>query len=129
MRGIVSAAFTPKHIKKMEDEHQGTVRQIIDQVAPRGGGDLCALITKRCRSGVRQLLRHHRPDQIQYVMTRRADGAWSDPEYAHIGSPLQCSPTRRRSWARWRWSWPSSAANPGEDLMSWCRRPSTRARR
>ncbi len=91
MRGIVSAAFTPKHIAKMEDDLNRIVRQIVSEAAALGEGDLCKLITKEVPGRVfATFFGITDRDQIQYLMDAAEQFAcWNDPEYAHIGSPLQ----------------------------------------
>jgi cytochrome P450 len=39
LRGLVSAAFTPRQVKRIEDGIAAGARRIIDEAAPVGGGD------------------------------------------------------------------------------------------
>lgn len=89
LRNIVTVAFTPRNIRKMTDRIAGIVRGIIDDVAHRGEGDLCELITKEVPGQVFcSMLGITDRDQIQYTMDAAEQFAcWNDPEYAHIGSP------------------------------------------
>jgi cytochrome P450 len=122
MRGIVSVAFTPKHIKKIEDDTRATVRTIIDEVAPKGEGDLCALITKEVPGRVfASFFGITDRDQIQYVMDAAEQmGAWSDPEYAHIGSPLQVFADASQKLGTLALDLAKERQkNPTDDLMSW----------
>jgi cytochrome P450 len=121
-RNIVSVAFTPKNIKKVEEQNNRFIHEIIDRVAPLGEGDLCALITKEVPGRIFASYFGIRDDhEIKYVMDLAEQmGAWSDPEYAHIGSPLQvfADATSRLGEVALRHA-KERQANPGEDLMSW----------
>lgn len=122
MRGIVSAAFTPKHIKKMEEDTKQTVRDIIDQVAPLGEGDLCELITKEVPGRVfASFFGITEREEVQYTMDLAEQmGAWADPEYAHIGSPLQvfADASSRLGELALRLA-KQRREKPGDDLMTW----------
>jgi cytochrome P450 len=121
-RNIVSVAFTPKHIKKVEEQNNEIVRKVIDKAAPQGEGDLCTLITKEVPGRIfASYFGIKDEDEIKYVMdTAEQMGAWSDPEYAHIGSPLQvfADATSRLGELALRHA-KERQKNPGEDLMSW----------
>jgi cytochrome P450 len=47
LRGLVSAAFTPRQIKRIEDGIRVNARRIVEEAAPSGGGDFVELIAKR----------------------------------------------------------------------------------
>jgi cytochrome P450 len=47
LRGLVSAAFTPRQIKRIEDGIHANAKRIIAEAAPTGGGDFVDLIAKR----------------------------------------------------------------------------------
>jgi cytochrome P450 len=47
LRGLVSAAFTPRQIKRIEDGIRVSAKRIIAEAAPAGGGDFVDLIAKR----------------------------------------------------------------------------------
>jgi cytochrome P450 len=47
LRGLVSSAFTPRQIARIEDGIRVNARTIVDEVAPTGGGDFVELIAKR----------------------------------------------------------------------------------
>jgi cytochrome P450 len=122
MRNIVSVAFTPKHIRLVEQRNNEIVRAVIDKAAPLGEGDLCKLITKEVPGrifasyfGIRD------DDEIGYVMDLAEQmGAWADPEFAHIGSPLQvfADASSRLGELALRHA-KERQRDPGEDLMSW----------
>ncbi len=47
LRGLVSAAFTPRRVKQIEDGIAAAAQRIVAEAAPAGGGDFVELIAKR----------------------------------------------------------------------------------
>src|SRR6202035_3960465 len=47
LRGLVSAAFTPRQVARIEDGIAANARRIVEEAAPTGGGDFVELIAKR----------------------------------------------------------------------------------
>jgi cytochrome P450 len=47
LRGLVSAAFTPRQVARIEEGIRRAARRIVEEAAPTGGGDFVALIAKR----------------------------------------------------------------------------------
>jgi len=43
LRGLVSAAFTPRQVKRIEDGIRANARRIVAEAAPLGGGDFVVL--------------------------------------------------------------------------------------
>jgi cytochrome P450 len=122
LRNIVTVAFTPRNIRKMTDKIAGIVRGIVDNVAYRGEGDLCELITKEVPGQVFcSMLGITDKDQIQYTMDAAEQFAcWNDPEYAHIGSPLMVFADASMKLASLANELvPERMKNPGDDLLSW----------
>ena len=122
LRNIVTVAFTPRNIRKMTGRIAGIVERIIDDVAPRGEGDLCELITKEVPGQVFcSMLGITDRDQIQYTMDAAEQFAcWNDPEYAYIGSPLMVFADASMKLATLANELvPERMKNPGDDLLSW----------
>lgn len=122
LRNIVTVAFTPRNIRKMTDRIAGIVSGIVDNVAYRGEGDLCELITKEVPGQVFcSMLGITDRDQIQYTMDAAEQFAcWNDPEYAHIGSPLMVFADASMKLATLANQLvPERMKNPGDDLLSW----------
>lgn len=122
LRNIVTVAFTPRNIRKMTDRIAGIVRGIVDDVAWRGEGDLCELITKEVPGQVFcSMLGITDREQIQYTMDAAEQFAcWNDPEYAHIGSPLMVFADASMKLATLANELvPERMKNPGDDLLSW----------
>lgn len=121
-RGIVASAFTPRNVRQMDSDIAAVVREVVSEVAPLGSGDLCALITKEIPGRVfATFMGIDDRSERQLVMDAAEQiASWADPEYAHIGSPLQVfadaagrlQTTAFEMAARRR-------DNPGDDLLSW----------
>jgi cytochrome P450 len=47
LRGLVSSAFTPRQVARIEDGIRVNAKRIVEQAAPTGGGDFVELIAKR----------------------------------------------------------------------------------
>jgi cytochrome P450 len=47
LRGLVSAAFTPRQVARIEDGIRANARTVIEDAAPTGGGDFVKLVAKR----------------------------------------------------------------------------------
>jgi cytochrome P450 len=47
LRGLVSAAFTPRQVRRIEDGIRANAKRIIEEARPTGGGDFVELIAKR----------------------------------------------------------------------------------
>jgi cytochrome P450 len=47
LRGLVSAAFTPRHVARIEDGIRSNATRVVDEAAPTGGGDFVELVAKR----------------------------------------------------------------------------------
>src|SRR5947209_3259687 len=47
LRGLVSAAFTPRQVARIEEGIRANARRVVEEAAPTGGGDFVELIAKR----------------------------------------------------------------------------------
>jgi cytochrome P450 len=47
LRGLVSSAFTPRQVERIEDGIRVNARRIVEEAAPTGGGDFVELIARR----------------------------------------------------------------------------------
>ncbi len=108
----------------MTDRIADIVRGIVDDVAYRGEGDLCELITKEVPGQVFcSMLGITDKDQIQYTMDAAEQFAcWNDPEYAHIGSPplMVFADASMKLATLANELVPERMKNPGgDDLLSW----------
>lgn len=91
LRNIVQHAFSPRNIRRMEQQIREMTVSVIDDVAGLGHGDLCELVFKqlpgRVFAGVFVgITDKHRREVL--IEAAEQLGSWADPSYAHIGPPL-----------------------------------------
>jgi cytochrome P450 len=120
LRGLVSAAFTPRQVARIEDGIRENARRVVDEAASSGGGDFVALFAKRLplitisdMIGV--------PDADRETVVRNADTlvTVSDPEVVGDKSPLEVLGTA--VWALNEFAKELAAhreQHPGDDLMT-----------
>src|SRR4051794_40789540 len=120
LRGLVSSAFTPRQVKRIEDGIRERAKQIVDEAAPRGGGDFVALIAKRLplwtisdMMGIPDADREPVVDAADTLVTA------ADPEVAGDQSPLEA--LGAALWTLTEFATELAAhreKNPGDDLMT-----------
>jgi cytochrome P450 len=120
LRGLVSAAFTPRQIARIEQNIRTAARRIVEEAAPTGGGDFVDLIAKRLPMltisdalGI--------PDADRERIREAADTliAAADPDFFGDRSPLEV--LGAALWTLTEYA--SELAeyrerHPGEDLMT-----------
>ncbi len=91
LRNIVQHAFSPRNIRRMEQQIGEMTESVINEVASLGEGDLCELVFKqlpgRVFAGVFVGISDPHKREILIEAAEQL-GSWADPSYAHIGSPL-----------------------------------------
>ncbi|MDN5872769.1 MAG: cytochrome P450 [Sinobacteraceae bacterium] len=99
LRGIVSSAFTPRNIRKMQDQIREVVYEVVNDMISLGEGDLCQLLTKEVPGRVfSRFFGITDPKRRQFVMDMAEQlGAWGDPEYSHVGTPLDVFATASKA--------------------------------
>ncbi len=89
LRGLVSSAFTPRQVRRIEDGIRADARTVVDELLPTGGGDFVSLVAKRlplmtiaAMVGV--------PDAERDAYVEHADALVSvaDPDYLAGRDPL-----------------------------------------
>jgi cytochrome P450 len=90
LRNITSTAFSPRNIRKMQEDIQSTAERVVAEIAGRGQGDLCELVFKRLPGRVFAEIFVGIRDERREILIEAAEqlGGWADPSYAHIGPPL-----------------------------------------
>ena len=90
LRNITNTAFSPRNIRRMEEQIQEMAEKVVSEVASLGEGDLCDLVFKRLPGRVFAEIFVGIHDERREVLIEAAEqlGSWADPSYAHIGPPL-----------------------------------------
>ncbi len=123
LRNITQAAFSPRNIRRMEQQIDAMARQIVDEVAPLGSGDLCELVFKQLPGRVfAEVFVGLKDMHRREVLIDGAEqlGAWADPRYAHIGPPLAVfQDAAQRIMVIAREEAARCRHEPDDNLMSW----------
>ncbi len=91
LRGITQFAFSPRNIRRMEQQIREMAATVVDEVVSLGKGDLCELVFKQLPGRVfAEVFVGLKDAHRREVLIECAEqlGAWADPMYAHIGPPL-----------------------------------------
>ncbi|MEA2169753.1 MAG: hypothetical protein QOF76_3053 [Solirubrobacteraceae bacterium] len=123
LRGIVQQAFSPRHMKTLEDMTRGQVIELVESIRQNGEADLCEEFTKQLPGKIfcsffdiqEPELRHNAIEGAEQIVS------WNDPDYLDENTEpidvfgnaayllqdvaLELAEKRRE--------------NPGDDLMSW----------
>src|SRR5256885_7486304 len=90
LRGLVSAAFTPRRVKRIEDGIHANAKQIVEEAAPTGGGDSVELIAKRLPlQTISDMLGVPEADRERVVQAADTLITAADPEMMAQGAPLE----------------------------------------
>ncbi|MGZ4182879.1 MAG: cytochrome P450 [Solirubrobacteraceae bacterium] len=90
LRGLVSSAFTPRQIKRIEDGIHANAKRIVEEAAPTGGGDFVELIAKRLPlQTISDMLGVPEADRERVVQAADTLITAADPEMMAQGAPLE----------------------------------------
>jgi cytochrome P450 len=90
LRGLVSAAFTPRQVRRIEDAIAVAARRIVAEAAPTGGGDFVELIGKRLPlRTISELLGVPEADRERVMEAADTMIGASDPDVFGDRSPLE----------------------------------------
>ena len=120
LRGLVSCAFTPRQVARIEDGIRASARRVVQEAAPTGGGEFVALIAKRLPLiTISEMIGVPESDREQVVRAADVLVTVSDPEVSGEQPPLQA--LGQALWTLTQFATELAEhreANPGEDLMS-----------
>ena len=122
LRGIVNSTFTPRNIRRMEDDIRATVADVVADMKHQRAGDLCEVLAKQIPGRIfAGFMGVSDRDQRQAIMDASEQlGAWADPEYAHRGTPLEVFvDAADRLKAICADMAVERRIRPGDDLLSW----------
>jgi cytochrome P450 len=120
LRGLVSAAFTPRQVKRIEDGIRANARLIVEEAAPTGGGDFVELIAKRLPLiTISDMIGVPEADRERVVHAADTLVTVSDPEVTGDRSPLEA--LGNALWTLTSFAKELAAQRetaPGDDLMT-----------
>jgi cytochrome P450 len=120
LRGLVSAAFTPRQVARIEDGIRENAHRVVEEAAPTGGGDFVELFAKRLPLiTISTMIGVPESDRERVVQAADTLVTVSDPEVSGDQSPLEALGAAL-------WTLTTSAKelaehrerSPGDDLMS-----------
>jgi cytochrome P450 len=120
LRGLVSAAFTPRQVARIEEGIRENARLVVEEAAPTGGGDFVELFAKRLPLiTISSMIGVPESDREEVVRNADTLVTVSDPEVTGDQSPLEALGAAV-------WSLNSFAKelaahrerHPGDDLMT-----------
>ncbi|MCW3031902.1 MAG: hypothetical protein QOK19_2560 [Solirubrobacteraceae bacterium] len=120
LRGLVSSAFTPRQVARIEEGIRANARLIVEEAAPTGGGDFVQLVAKRLplitisdMIGVPAADRERVVAAADLLVTTSDPEAFGDrPPIEVLGEALWTLTEFATELASYR------EQHPGEDLMS-----------
>jgi len=120
LRGLVSSAFTPRQVARIEDGIRVNARRIVQEAAPSGGGDFVELVAKRLplvtisdMIGVPEADRERVVAAADLLVTTSDPEVFGDrPPFEMIGEALWTLSSFATELAGHR------EKHPGEDLMT-----------
>jgi cytochrome P450 len=120
LRGLVSAAFTPRQVARIEEGIRVNARRIVEEAAPTGGGDFVELVAKRLplitisdMIGVPEADRERVVAAADLLVTASDPDAFGDrPPVEVLGEALWTLTSFATELAAQR------ERDPGDDLMS-----------
>lgn len=90
IRGLVSAGFTPRQVRHLEDGVRADARTIVDDLASHEGGDFVELVAKRLPlMTIMRMLGVPEDERERIVHQADAMVSWNDPDYLQGREPLE----------------------------------------
>src|SRR4051794_37645880 len=120
LRGLVSSAFTPRQVRRIEEGIRERAKTIVEEAAPLGGGDFVEVIAKRLPLWtISDMIGVPDADRERVVHAADTLVTVSDPEIAGDQSPLEALGSAL--WTLTEFATALAAErekNPGDDLMT-----------
>jgi cytochrome P450 len=120
LRGLVSAAFTPRQVARIEDGIRVNAKRIIEQAATTGGGDFVELIAKRLPlQTISDMLGVAESDRERVMEAADTLVAASDPEVFADREPIEVLGTALWTLTEFATELAQHREqHPGDDLMT-----------
>jgi cytochrome P450 len=120
LRGLVSAAFTPRQVARIEEGILVNAHRIVQEAAPTGGGDFVELIAKRLPLvTISDMIGVPPADRERVVSAADVLVSVADPEFFGERRPIEVM--GEALWTLTQFATELAAhreANPGDDLMT-----------
>ncbi|HUE27943.1 MAG TPA: cytochrome P450 [Solirubrobacteraceae bacterium] len=120
LRGLVSAAFTPRQVARIEEGIRANARLVVEEAAPTGGGDFVQLLAKRLPLiTISAMIGVPAADRERVVEAADVLVTVADPEVSGEQAPVVALGTA--VWTLTEFANELAAhreRNPGDDLMT-----------
>ena len=120
LRGLVSSAFTPRQVKRIEDGIRASAAEIVSEAAATGGGDFVEMIAKQLPlRTISDMIGVPEADRERVVQAADTLVTVADPEVSGNQSPLEA--LGAAVWTLTEFATELAAhreKNPGDDLMT-----------
>jgi cytochrome P450 len=120
LRRLVSAAFTPRQVKRIEDGIRANAKRIVEEAATTGGGDFVEMIAKRLPlQTISDMIGVPEADRERIVVAADNLVAAADPEVFGDKPPLEILGASLWTITEFATQLASERAqHPGDDLMT-----------
>ncbi len=120
LRGLVSAAFTPRQVARIEEGIRANARKVVEEAAPTGGGDFVSLIAKRLPLiTISDMMGVPEADRERVVTAADTLVTVADPEVSGDKAPVEA--LGAALWSLTEFATELAAERertPGDDLMT-----------
>ncbi|HEX5225759.1 MAG TPA: cytochrome P450 [Solirubrobacteraceae bacterium] len=120
LRGLVSAAFTPRQVARIEEGIRLNAKRIVEEAAPTGGGDFVEMVARRLPLvTISDMIGVPEPDRERIVAAADMLVSVADPEVFGERQPLEL--LGEALWTLTQFATELAAhreQRPGEDLMT-----------
>jgi cytochrome P450 len=90
IRGLVSAGFTPRHVRTIEEGIRADARTVVEELGEQPGGDFVERVSKRLPlMTIMRMLGVPEEDQERLVDQADAAVSWNDPDYLRGRAPIE----------------------------------------
>jgi cytochrome P450 len=91
LRGIVQRAFSARNVAKLEAESTRVAKELVDEMAPLGEGDVCDLLSRQLPGRIFASFFGVPPGDLRDEVMHNAEmmAAWSDPEELGDLEPIE----------------------------------------
>lgn len=122
LRGIVQNAFSPRHMKTLEDWTREQVIELIEGIRPNGKADICEEFTKQLPGRIFcSFFNITDPHQVEMTLEGAEEiVSWNDPELTKDNEPIMVFANAAEKLQDVAVALAEKRrVEPGEDLMSW----------
>ncbi len=120
LRGLVSAAFTPRQVARIEEGIRVNAKRIVEEAAPTGGGDFVELVAKRLPLvTISDMIGVPQEDRERVVSAADVLVSVADPEFFGDRRPVEV--LGEALWTLTQFATELAAhreEHPGDDLMT-----------